>query len=1396
MHHIFCQNKLKARERLQKIYENFKNNPQSFLKLLNDELSQCSECLKEYLILDIDKNIEKQRILYKFYPEKIYDWELLFDNDIFNEYKTFRNFPDSYKGFKAIIFLLREKTKSQEIWDKIDLSNCQITQREVNFFKSKKLKRNSTFYKALRKLISTFPEHFGAEFFEVLNDAFNCETEDINERTEVIIDSFQAFKELSVFNSFNDQYAKAYYLYFLEKREISLIVENQHIFTNFNLIHDVLNQISTFNSPIMKFLLDHLDDANFDNFYKQGSFRNLISFIPSFDFNTFCLKQITENNCKVSKLFLRIVLCTVKNKNDFDSDLVDLIRKLNIRKCNDLAYPLLYLRIFLQFEINLIQFTPKAPMVHILLSIISGRIAEEKYCHFTLVNKLIDELEEFKPYIKNFQSFGIQISNSIRADPATALRFIQVFESTHSILENLANNLVILAESLKAFIKVLLRSNLGKSIIRLRIRAINEFKSKEIINIIESYITKEHIDNNILTQTANDRSETKNSFALSPSKIKVVIKNPMKNSSEDSKIASSNNNGFISIKKKDSSTSNFTDKNEYEGSYFQNIDHDKLEHLKGVLAKNKLKNPIKEAIILDRFKSDQLPENTSTSNCIDSQPIKYIKIENDDEIIPDKDLGTSKLIKNESNISNYESLNCESNKKLQRETKLIQPYLDTNFTKETVNNANEIQKNNTSISNSNKPKTESLASIILQKSNNIFNISSAQKPDDYNETDIDSFYEESLDPFYKVPSISFFEIPNSFDSYQDYFNCFNPLRSVENFFSVRTSLFEHSEFYQCTTYDFNRFLWIEVSNFKNEIHDLLYFSFNRKHLSKSKPEDLQTEISNGAFLGIVTSITPGFFSSKTKNAYLIEIRVSKNIKNIPKKINLNYRFVYNIVSNNREYTALKAIKTSKLLKYLLNPQFLQYFYQKKLTWDDKNYRYITADNYDSSIKVEIKLTEDFHLLKDLLFKVHKLNMSQAEAVAMSFYSKDKFFLIQGPPGTGKTTTILSIISTFLFIPSNNHFHNNHKNFTTLNSTFKILVCAPSNTAIDVFVTRLSQGIRNFFGKYTPVNFIRVGVGASSSVNKFTLEHLMNLKSSSLRTKTRHELLKNASIVCTTLSSSGSETLNAEKFNLVIIDEACQATEISSIIPLKFSPDKVILIGDPKQLPPTILSENFQLQKSLFDRLLIHQKSVLLNEQYRMHPEICQLSSSFFYKNQIKTNDLAAIKRRDAFLQKNYHFNPLNFIDISNGNERQDQFKSFYNEKEEEVCISICKSLRLKYGNSLKICILSPYKAQVNRLNNSKNMLTALDVEANTIDSFQGKECDFVILSTVRQKGLGFTCDFRRINVAITRSKLGLIILGNQKCLSKSPIWAGIIQFISENQSLVHIDKLSQFLENL
>ena len=510
---------------------------------------------------------------------------------------------------------------------------------------------------------------------------------------------------------------------------------------------------------------------------------------------------------------------------------------------------------------------------------------------------------------------------------------------------------------------------------------------------------------------------------------------------------------------------------------------------------------------------------------------------------------------------------------------------------------------------------------------------------------------------------------------------------------------------------------------------------------------------------------------------------------------------------------------------------------------------------------------------------YNINIAQAKAVK-SAMDNDAFTLIQGPPGSGKTKTIVAIVGALLTgqfgdkgLPIGRPRGGVQRNGTG-SAAKKLLVCAPSNAAVDELVMRFKQGVKSVNGNWQKLSVIRLGRSdaINANVQDVTLEELVNAKLNidtgkkngegdqvhtimmshkvacdeynNLRDKVdqlkaagkqispdqdrqfellkrkkqqlsnqidlardsgdaaarnaelnrRHlqqEILNSAHVICATLSGSGHEmfqSLNIE-FETVIIDEAAQSVELSALIPLKYGCSKCILVGDPKQLPPTVLSREaarFQYEQSLFVRIQTnHSKDVhLLDTQYRMHPEISSFPSKSFYDSKLLDGPgMAELTRRPWHQSK--ILGPYRFFDVHGQHQSAPKGHSLINVAEIEVALRLFDRLTADskgYDFKGKIGIITPYKSQLRELRfrfaqtHSDSVLSS--VEFNTTDAFQGRESEVIIFSCVRASpvgGIGFLRDVRRMNVGITRAKSSLWILGNSQSLMKGDFWRRLIQ---------------------
>jgi predicted DNA helicase len=483
------------------------------------------------------------------------------------------------------------------------------------------------------------------------------------------------------------------------------------------------------------------------------------------------------------------------------------------------------------------------------------------------------------------------------------------------------------------------------------------------------------------------------------------------------------------------------------------------------------------------------------------------------------------------------------------------------------------------------------------------------------------------------------------------------------------------------------------------------------------------------------------------------------------------------------------------------------------------------------------------------FKNKLLNSSQQEAVKAALAAKD-LFLVHGPPGTGKTVTAIEILEqsieqdkSILATADSNTAVDNLVERLVKRGRKVLRVGHPARVTpllrehtldclIDEHpkyqkakqVREKAYKVLEEQKKYThPSGRWRRGMSnneikslakqgrGSRGISPHKIKEMgewlklqdkidrLFKKVDRLEKEAVRELIGEAEVVCATNSTAGSEVLEAEAFDLLLVDEATQATEPSTLIPF-VKADKVILVGDHKQLPPTILNQkakNEGLAESLFERLLEIYGSeikVMLNTQYRMNEQIMNFASQEFYNgNLVVASEIKDINLKDLNITISAGNSPAEqafnrqegiiFFDTQ-GMEAPERSKkdskSIYNRIEAELSVEI-----IKHGISAgidvsEIALISPYKAQVDLV---KKLLKGEEIEVNTIDGFQGREKEVVILSLVRSnlKGnTGFLKDIRRLNVSVTRAKRRLIIIGDSVTISNNSIYSKLIEYVKSN----------------
>jgi superfamily I DNA and/or RNA helicase len=324
---------------------------------------------------------------------------------------------------------------------------------------------------------------------------------------------------------------------------------------------------------------------------------------------------------------------------------------------------------------------------------------------------------------------------------------------------------------------------------------------------------------------------------------------------------------------------------------------------------------------------------------------------------------------------------------------------------------------------------------------------------------------------------------------------------------------------------------------------------------------------------------------------------------------------------------------------------------------------------------------------------------------------------------------------------------------------------------------------------------------------FESQRLWKLSSIEL-SSAMENVMRQADVVVATCISAGDSKLKDQDFRVVLIDEATQATQPSTLVALTRGAENVIMAGDDMQLPPTIVSSKAKqlgLDISLFARMRhLGIEPELLNEQYRMHPCISEFPSNVFYNGKVATGVSAAARppvygivdyiagSKSAMMEF-----PVLFVDCKGpegkGLSRGSHGQSYKNIEQADVAMELVRVIveNLGASESANSCaILTPYNGQLDLLRNSMSAdCSALASDGwltlSTVDGFQGREADVVILTTVRSNEdgkLGFVRDPRRMNVAITRAKRCLVVIGNRRTLAQDALWSHWLNWLDAQRA--------------
>ena len=442
-----------------------------------------------------------------------------------------------------------------------------------------------------------------------------------------------------------------------------------------------------------------------------------------------------------------------------------------------------------------------------------------------------------------------------------------------------------------------------------------------------------------------------------------------------------------------------------------------------------------------------------------------------------------------------------------------------------------------------------------------------------------------------------------------------------------------------------------------------------------------------------------------------------------------------------------------------------------------------------------------------------LNTTQEKAVNEVLRAKD-VMVVHGPPGTGKTTTLVEAINE------------------TLHRESQVMVCAQSNMAVDWIAEQLTD---------RGINVLRIGnpTRVNDKMLSFTYERRfeahpdypqlwsirkairelrqqrrrgdnfhqkkdrLQARATELELRIQTQLFGEARVIACTLAGSANRILDGQKYATLFIDEAAQALEAACWIAIRKA-TRVVFAGDHCQLPPTVKSIAAMkggLAKTLMERIVENKPEVvtLLRVQYRMHEDIMRFSSDYFYGGMVET--APQVKHRSIL----EYDNPMMWVDTA-GLDCKEEFvgETFgrINKAEANLTLETLTLYLKKIGKErileerIDVGVISPYRAQVQHLRRLIAKSGDLKpfrhlISVNTVDGFQGQERDIIIISLVRanEEGqIGFLKDLRRMNVAITRARMKLIILGDSGTLTRHPFYKRLYNHIMSEVAQTQFSK--------
>ncbi len=431
---------------------------------------------------------------------------------------------------------------------------------------------------------------------------------------------------------------------------------------------------------------------------------------------------------------------------------------------------------------------------------------------------------------------------------------------------------------------------------------------------------------------------------------------------------------------------------------------------------------------------------------------------------------------------------------------------------------------------------------------------------------------------------------------------------------------------------------------------------------------------------------------------------------------------------------------------------------------------------------------------------NQLNEIQSQAVTTAM--TNRLTLIQGPPGTGKTYTAVHILQGWV-----------------KNSSAPILAVAESNVAVDnmlegllslgINAVRLGQPVKvreslreSTIDAKMQNHRLRRDLDVILELNEDLARRIPGMKGKDkglahrdlkngwkdarrIEQQMKDDILDKADVICATCIGSGHIVLDGRRFPRVLIDEATQATEPATLVPIVRGCRQLVLVGDHKQLPPTVISthaEEMGLKKSLFERLIeLGVNSTMLLEQYRMHPCIAEFPSRQSYDGLLKNGVTSENRIAPTGIIWPDFDNPVAFLPVEGGEIVSADGHSKANPTEAGWVLRMVDSLLA--GEDISpddIGVITPYNGQVRAIHDLMESSGGLEnngkwngIEVRSVDGYQGREKEVIVFSAVRSNpegNVGFLNDSRRLNVALTRAKRGLIVIGDPKTLRNQRDW--------------------------